>query len=75
MPFELTGFRSYEEACRACEIWATLRSNADLLAIASQLSWDRTASGRILRSDVDRMGLLKGDRLEPHAALADIGRL
>ena len=77
MPFLCTDYAEYAAACARAEIRVTVRNAAELVSITRQLTWDKSekGQGRILRDDIPRWRLLKGDRLEPSPTLLDIDLL
>lgn len=75
MPSPLVSHAAYDSACSACEVWVTVRTPAQHSTIAGSLLFDKrsNAMGRALQRDLPELGLLRQDRLEPHAGLWDIG--
>ena len=66
----------YWEDCARCEIWVCIDTMQLRLAIRFALIDDSTRKGRVLREDIPlalcKVGLRKGDRLEPCAPLMDV---
>lgn len=74
-PHPLKGDLDYETACAAAEVPTTFANELQLRTVAGLLAYDRRkdgSHGRALTRDVPVLGLLKGDRLEPSAALPDV---
>lgn len=64
-----------ERACSQCEVWRTLSAKQHAL-VMSRLYYEkksRGGTGRCLSADIPELSLLKGDRLEPHPGLQDVG--
>ena len=75
MPCAETTQEEYEAACRACELEVLVPDQATLEELRASLEDDRRpdgARGRGLLRDLPRLGLLKGDRLEPSLVLPDV---
>jgi hypothetical protein len=74
-PHDLKVWADYIESCNRCEVIKVV-SEGDRRLLLGSLAYDkrpRGSHGRCLRMDV--CGLLQDDRLEPCAALPDIGAL
>lgn len=70
--------RDYEVACERCEIWCEVASADRLRVLCNALVYDKRkdgAKGRSLREDLPEFNLKCGDRVEPHAACCDIGKI
>lgn len=64
-----------EEACRRCEVWVSL-SKEQHLEVLGALDYDKRKSGgagRCLLIDIPELQLEKGDRLEPHPGMPEVG--
>ena len=75
LPWPEVTNQDYHDACTACEFWRLLTAQQHR-AIRALLFYDKSEKGqkgRCLLSDVPALNLLQGDRLEPHAGMADIG--
>eukprot|EP00971_Amphidinium_carterae_P067549 1337747-Amphidinium_carterae.1 len=67
-------FSEYKSACDACEIVLSDLLDEDWLALKTKLASDLRKNGnrgRCLTTDYPKLGLRKGDRLEPSIACAD----
>ena len=72
-----TTFAEYSSSCDRAEIWVTLDKD-QFLAVRAKLRSDRRVAGVrgiALVRDIDNLNLEKGDRLEPHAGMPDIGAI
>ena len=73
-PFVRKEWADYEESCSRCEYWVTM-TREQHTCLRGLLFYDkRKAAGRglTLRADFGPLGLLKGDRVEPHPGLINI---
>ena len=76
LPWPRRDETKYEASCLQCERWITLRSDEMHKKILASLSWFKSSSGprgRALKVDMPQLGLKKNDRLEPCAAVQDVG--
>lgn len=77
--FEMTTLEHFLEACSACEIHTVIHEWRDLLELRAALMKDdrrkTKGTGKKLRLDFERFGLLRGDRLEPSRDFWDYGEL
>ena len=67
----------YDAECSRCEKHIPISSIADRSLILRNLEYDsrQTGShGRCLTADIQELGLVRGDRLEPSAVCRDVGR-
>ncbi len=74
-PFHLHSPDDYEARCTACEVKRVVRKQ-QLLALLPHLVFDKKRTGlqgRGLLSDYAPLHLIAGDRLEPSAAVPDVG--
>ena len=71
-PFVVTTAESYDAACRRAEIHVHTsqedRDDISPLLIYDKRTTTTSSMGRCLREDLPRLGLRKGDRLEPSAS-------
>ena len=77
LPFGERGEDDHHAACAACEIHLHIAhewQRADIFDVG-KLTYlkGKLGRGRTLRYDVPRLGLCKGDRLEPSGTLLDVG--
>ena len=75
--WEINEETAYENACQRCEVYVRLSARARD-KVASLLFYDKRPTGgrgRCLMSDIDELGLLASDRLEPSANLHDVSLL
>lgn len=67
----------YIDSCQYCEVSVSLRNPDEHRALRRLLTYDKEAKGgrggRVMREDNRRLGLRKGDRLEPSRDLLDTG--
>ena len=76
LPWILKTFDDYEEACARCEFWRVLPTPELFIKVRGSLVYDASKSGnrgRVLAVDMPELGLVKGDRLEPHPRMPDVG--
>ena len=74
-PWEALQQTDIDAASSACEIWLDL-SRADYDKVKALLAYDKRSggpAGRALQADLPHLGLRKGDRLEPHSGVQNIG--
>ena len=67
--------RHYEQSCQACELRVQVKGPSEHLALKSAVFFDKRPAGNrglCLNSHLEALGLLKGDRLEPCAQLANV---
>ena len=78
LPWLIKTFAAYEAACALCERWVTLATMSLLYRVRAALEYDKrkgskASRGRALKTDIPELGLLAGDRLEPHPTMPDVG--
>ena len=75
-PFVEKTALEYERSCVACEKWVTIQNIGQHQLILGALFFDKRkhgGKGRCLCRDIEELGLLQGDRLEPCSTLRNIG--
>ena len=66
----------YDEECTKREVWKALSDMRDVRELRLLLEYDKEKyRGRGIVADCPRLGLRKGDRLEPTANLPDVGSI
>ena len=78
LPWPIKTFADYQAACASCERWVTLTTMSLLYRVRAALAYDKrkcteASRGRALTIDIPELGLVKGDRLEPHPNMPDVG--
>jgi hypothetical protein len=80
LPWRPKDFAEYERACAACEIVVDINSAKLFRKVRGSLKYDKridalAARGRALMSDIEELGLKKGDRLQPGHDIWDVGQI
>ena len=71
--FRQKSWGDYCADCQACEVWVQIGSKAQHTELRASMLFDgRRGRGLALRADFPALGLVKGDRLEPHEGAQDI---
>jgi hypothetical protein len=73
-PHRLLTLGDYRDRVARCEVWKTFTAR-EAVQLQALLEFDRRKNGvhgRALKADI--VGMLKGDRLEPHARFPDVSR-
>ena len=74
LPWAEKEWEDYCEACEACEVWVVCDTEDLHRTIKASLAYDKRRDGnrgRCLKQNIPEVGLLKGDRLEPHLGMVD----
>jgi hypothetical protein len=77
LPWDPIEAAEYEIACQRCERHVVVTTEDQRARILALLFYDKRAAGshgRSLRKDIPELLLKAGDRLEPNAALPDVGK-
>jgi len=76
LPWDAKSFDDYQAACAACEKWVTIPDEETYKLVRATLEYDKANNGnrgRCLLADIPTLALRKGDRLEPHPHMTDVG--